>query len=109
MRYAKYITKTGCVSHHQLPCSLRRSACYCSDVDPFELRSRTKRTGYLAPIRVSDHEKQIIEWLAKRLSEREGRAVSQADVIRQALALLYEREQSADKANNELSPIEPLR
>lgn len=99
----------GCILHHQQPCSLRLSACYFSDVDPFELRSRTKRTGYLAPIRVSDHEKQIIEWLAKRLSEREGRTVSQADVIRQALALLYEREQSAAKANNELSPIEPLR
>jgi len=58
---------------------------------------------------VSDHEKQIIEWLAKRLSEREGRTVSQADVIRQALALLFEREQAAAKANNELSPSEPLR
>ncbi len=69
----------------------------------------TKAVASPLPIRVSDHEKQIIEWLAKRLSEREGRAVSQADVIRQALALLYEREQSADKANNELSPIEPLR
>ena len=109
MQYAKYITEMGCILHHQLPCSLRRSACYCSDVDPFELRSRTKRTGYLAPIRVSDHEKQIIEWLAKRLSEREGRTVSQADVIRQALALLFEREQTAANANNELPPIEAHR
>ena len=73
-------------------------------MDPFELRSRTKRTGYLAPIRVSDHEKQIIEWLAKRLSEREGRTVSQADVIRQALALLFEREEAEATLATEPAP-----
>ena len=63
-------------------------------MDPFEPRSRSKRTGYLAPIRVSDHERKIIEWLTTRLSEREGRSVSQADVIRLGLALLFEKERA---------------
>ena len=73
-------------------------------MDPFELRSRTKRTGYLAPIRVSDHEKKIIEWLAKRISEREGRTVSQADVIRLGLMILFEQERGSALSAGEAPP-----
>jgi len=73
-------------------------------VEPFELRSRTKRTGYLAPIRVSDHEKKIIEWLATRISEREGRTVSQADVIRLGLMILFEQERGAALTAGETLP-----
>lgn len=73
-------------------------------MDPFELRSRTKRTGYLAPIRVSDHEKKIIEWLAKRISEREGRTVSQADVIRLGLMILFDQERGAALVAGETPP-----
>lgn len=73
-------------------------------MDPFELRSRTKRTGYLAPIRVSDHEKKIIEWLAKRISEREGRTVSQADVIRLGLMILFDQERGAALAAGDAIP-----
>lgn len=83
---------------------MRCTAWYGSDVDPFELRSRTKRTGYLAPIRVSDHEKKIIEWLAKRISEREGRTVSQADVIRLGLMILFEQERGAALAAGDVIP-----
>ena len=75
-------------------------------MEPFELRSRTKRTSYLAPIRVSDHEKQIIEWLARRISEREGRTVSQADVTRLGLTILFEQERGAAQLAGDTIPTQ---
>lgn len=62
---------------------------------PFEPRSRSKRTRFLASIRITDEEKEVIDWLTTRLSEKDGRNYSSADVVRVALAQLFEREQAA--------------
>ena len=62
---------------------------------PFEPRSRSKRTRFLASIRITDEEKEVIDWLATRLAEKDGRSYSSADVVRAALALLFDAERTA--------------
>jgi hypothetical protein len=66
-------------------------------VPPFEPRSRSKRTRFLASIRISDEEKKIVDWLTERLSDKDGEAYTSADIVRIALARLYESEQSKKK------------
>lgn len=60
---------------------------------PFEPRSRSKRTRFLASIRITDEEKEVIDWLTAHLSEKDGRNYSSADVVRIALAKLFEAQQ----------------
>jgi hypothetical protein len=64
-------------------------------VKPFEPRSRSKRTRFLPSIRISDEEKEIIDQLATRLSEKDNQGYTSADVVRLALARLYEAEYGA--------------
>lgn len=54
---------------------------------------RRKRTEVLSQVRVTAEEKKAVEWLAKRLSERDGTEYGVSDVVRLALAHLYGREQ----------------
>ena len=65
---------------------------YTPPVPPFEPRSRSKRTRFLASIRISDDEKKIVDWLTERLSAKDGSNYTSADVVRIALARLYEAE-----------------
>ena len=53
---------------------------------------RRKRTEVLSQVRVTTEEKRAVEWLAKRLSERDGTEYGVSDVVRVALARLYELE-----------------
>lgn len=53
---------------------------------------RRKRTEVLSQVRVTAEEKRAVEWLAKRLSERDGTEYGVSDVVRLALARLYELE-----------------
>ena len=72
MRYAKYITKQDVfriINYHAV-CDVARAI--APTWTPLSFAVARNETGYLAPIRVSDHEKQIIEWLAKRLSEKKA-------------------------------------
>ena len=62
---------------------------------PFEPRSRSKRTRFLASIRITDEEKEVIDWLTARLSEKDGRNYSSADVVRIAVARLYDEVKAA--------------
>ena len=62
---------------------------------PFEPRSRSKRTRFLASIRITDEEKEVIDWLTARLSEKDGRNYSSADVVRIAVARLHDEVKAA--------------
>jgi hypothetical protein len=80
--------------------SMQRGPCYTPPVPPFEPRSRSKRTRFLASIRISDEEKKIVDWLTEHLSEKEGEAYTSADVVRVALARLYEAEKGQERSHN---------
>lgn len=67
---------------------------------------RRKRTEVLSQVRVTADEKRAVEWLAKRLSERDGTNYGVSDVVRLALASLYEQEHS-DSANTRSGESSP--
>jgi hypothetical protein len=53
-----------------------------------------KRSGFLPQVRVTPEEREAAEWLAERLSQKQGFKISLADVVRVALEELYAREQT---------------
>lgn len=61
---------------------------------------RRKRTEVLSQVRVTTEEKQAVEWLAKRLSERDRTEYGVSDVVRLALAELYVKEKTNEQVGN---------
>lgn len=53
---------------------------------------RRKRTEVLSQVRVTAEERQAVEWLAKRLSARDGTEYGVSDIVRLALARLHQEE-----------------
>lgn len=69
---------------------------YIVEMSLFMPTGRRKRTEVLSQVRVTAEEKQAVEWLAKRLSERDGTDYGISDVVRLALATLYLAETNHD-------------
>jgi hypothetical protein len=81
----------------------RYKRCYMVPMALFMPTGRRKRTEVLSQVRITTEEKEAVEWLARRLSARDGADYGVSDVVRLALARLYEEEKGHERSHPAVS------